>query len=68
MTKIFSNTNTLKTSKPSVPLPFVSVFQYKKKELCVFETMMEYLDITKGVRKCSDLFISYKRYNNRVDI
>lgn len=64
MTKLFFKyKHCLQTSEPGVPLSSVSFFQYKKKELCVFETLMEYLDRTKDIRKCSDLFISYKTYN-----
>ena len=54
----------LKTSRPGVSLPKVVLYKFdkKKKELCVFHTLNEYIDRTHNLRKSNRLFVSFKTF------
>ena len=53
----------LKTSRPGVSLPKVVLYKfYKKKELCVFHTLNEYIDSIHNLWKSNRLFVSFKTF------
>ena len=60
---VFQIQSLLKTSRPGIPLPKVVLYRYHKSELCVLTTLQEYLKRTSDLRKCSNLFISYKTFD-----
>ncbi|CAC5392973.1 unnamed protein product [Mytilus coruscus] len=61
---IFYIQKVLKTSRPGVPLPKIYFIKYDKPELCVYLTLEEYVRRTRNVRKCDNLFISYRTFNS----
>ena len=60
---VFFIQKVIKTSRPGVPLPKISFCKYKKPELCVLITLLEYLKRTSNLRKNNSLFISYKTHD-----
>lgn len=61
---VFQINQLLKTSKPGVSPPNVTLYKFTRKELCVIHTLDEYLNRTSNIRKSTKLFISFKTFNS----
>ena len=59
----FSVTKVLKTSKPGKTVQ-IEVPHFKEEILCPMHTLLFYLQKTKGIRKCRQVFISYVSYKS----
>lgn len=53
----------LKTSKPGVDVQ-IEIPHFKEEVLCPMHTLLFYIDKTKGIRKCRQVFISYVSYKS----
>lgn len=60
---VFHINELLKTSRPGVSLPAITLKAFDKPELCVVKTLLFYIERTKGVRKASRLFVSFATFN-----
>ena len=61
---VFQINQLLKTSKPGVAIPNITLYKLDREDLCVVKTLEHYLERTKNIRKSTKLFISFKTFNS----
>ena len=55
-----------KQNRPGRVSGNIRLFQYPNKDLCVYSTLVRYLQVPQTLRKSSQLFVSYIKPHNKV--